>query len=39
MLSSGIGLETRQMDTLALTRKEWLFNLLGLLVLLGLGLV
>jgi hypothetical protein len=33
------GMEIRNMNSLGLTRKEWIFNVLGLLVLLALGVV
>jgi hypothetical protein len=32
-------MEMRHMNTLGLTRREWIFNVLGLLVLLALGVV
>ncbi|MFL6605595.1 MAG: hypothetical protein ACJ8R9_30245 [Steroidobacteraceae bacterium] len=38
--NSSIGLDgDRDMTTLGLSRKEWVFNVLGLLVLLALGVV
>jgi len=33
------GMEIADMNALGLTRKEWIFNVLGLLVLLALGVV